>query len=573
MSHWDFGRRPDAERDLPATGLSDTAYQPDPVLEAEGAWAAHDARPAYEAGPGDDGWASGDGVTGENPWPARPAWPAADRPPRADDSPGESWPSGDSWDDEDEDDEATALYPLTYERDDFPEADPEPAPPPAAPWEPWPPAPRPEVPGTPGPGGADGHAGSWDAGAAGEPRSDGWQAGFAGPGRPDQDAAGPGWADPGPGLPWEDPADFGGGARRAGRGGLRWPVVAGVVAAGAAVGAAAVLLAGRAPAGRGGQVAGSPPATPPATPAARAGASTPQSAAAAAPLTLTQAEAVVAGYTTANNNANAQRSSTLLAAIETGSSYAIDAGLYQMQQGTAPYPAFGPAQATYYIPGGEPDGGPRWFVVQVANAFDSNPKKITSTEYLLFTQSAPGGPWQDAAEPYLLSGASAPRIAVGADGLADAVSPDAASVAVQPAELAAATAAAADGTAAGAGQAAITAPGNLADVGDQKFWQGKLPDGTVTDTHTPATGTAGEEFALQTADGGALVFYADAAQLTITPPAGVPLSLAVPGFYSPDQALSQAGLTYLEQFAAYDPPAGGAAPTVIADYSGITGKD
>ena len=53
--------------------------------------------------------------------------------------------------------------------------------------------------------------------------------------------------------------------------------------------------------------------------------------------------------------------------------------------------------------------------------------KVTSNEYLLFTQSAPGGAWQDAIEPYLLSGANAPQIAVGADGLATAVSADAAS--------------------------------------------------------------------------------------------------------------------------------------------------
>jgi hypothetical protein len=31
-------------------------------------------------------------------------------------------------------------------------------------------------------------------------------------------------------------------------------------------------------------------------------------------------------------------------------------------------------------------------------------------------------------------------------------------------------------------------------------------------------------------------------------------------------------VSYLDQFAAYDPPAGGGAPRVVADYSGITGK-
>ena len=142
---------------------------------------------------------------------------------------------------------------------------------------------------------------------------------------------------------------------------------------------------------------------------------------------------------------------------------------------------------------------------------------MTSTEYLLFTQSAAGGAWQDTIEPYLLSGASAPQVEVGADGLAAAVSPDAATVAVMPSQLPAATATALDGT--GTGQATVANPGNLADLADQKFWQGKVAGGTVTDTHTAAAGADGQEFALLTAGGGALVFYTDAAEVTITPPA------------------------------------------------------
>ena len=97
--------------------------------------------------------------------------------------------------------------------------------------------------------------------------------------------------------------------------------------------------------------------------------------------------------------------------------------------------------------------------------------------------------------------------------------------------------------------------------------------GTVTDTHTAAAGADGQEFALLTADGGALVFYTDAAEVTITPPAGSLLRLTVPGFYSASQPLTKATVSYLEQFAAYDPPAGGGAPRVVADYSGITGKN
>jgi hypothetical protein len=281
---------------------------------------------------------------------------------------------------------------------------------------------------------------------------------------------------------------------------------------------------------------------------------------------------VLAGYTTANNSANAQRSDTLLATVETGSSYAIDAGLYLTQQaaGTAPYPAFSPVQATYYIPRDEPATGPRWFAVQVANAFTSNPKKVTSEEYLLFTQPAAGGAWQDTIEPYLLPGAAAPQVKAGTDGLATAVTPDASSVTVAPGTLPAATAASLDGT----GQAAITDPGNLADRADQRLWHGKVPGGSVTDAHTAAAGTNGQEFALLTTDGGALVFYTDAAELTITPPAGKTLHLTVPGLYSAQQALNRATVSYLEQFAAYDPPAAaGGTARIIAGYSGITGKN
>jgi hypothetical protein len=95
---------------------------------------------------------------------------------------------------------------------------------------------------------------------------------------------------------------------------------------------------------------------------------------------------------------------------------------------------------------------------------------------------------------------------------------------------------------------------------------------TITDTHAPAAGANGQEFALLTSDGGALVFYTDAASLTVTPPAGSALHVTIPGFYSPSQALTTASISYLEQFAAYDPPAGEGAPRIIADYSAVTGK-
>ena len=546
MSHWDFGRPTDGQHDTP---------QP--------SW---QAGAAYLPGPPDD---AGDGA-----WPADGRWPAAeDWPPASDEAAGDeppagSWPPDDGWDD----DEGLGPYPLTYERDDFtvppspPSSSPETAPGPG-PWEPWPPAPQPDEFRNAG-------AGTPAVDVHGEQAPAGQWSGSAEHGQRDT-AASSGWTGRDFGLPGEDPADRADGGRR--RRVRRWLLPAGVIAAGAAVGAAAVMLTSGHPGARGNPgAAGSvaPPATRSTAPSAPA--STAPSRPAAAPLTLTQAQAVLASYTTANNSANSQRNETQLATAETGSSFAIDAGLYVTQSaaGTAPYPPFGPVQATYYIPGNEPASGPRWFVVQVANAFTANPKNVTSNEYLLFTQSASGSTWQDTIEPYLLSGADNPQIQTGTDGTATAVSPDAATVAVMPSQLPAATAASLDGTGTGTGQVAIADPGNLTDRTDQKSWQGKVTGGTVTDTHTAAAGANGQEFALRTTDGGALVFYTDAAHLTITPPAGSTLRLTIPGLYTSQQTLTQATVGYLEQFAAYDPPAAaGSTPRITADYSGITGKN
>jgi hypothetical protein len=287
---------------------------------------------------------------------------------------------------------------------------------------------------------------------------------------------------------------------------------------------------------------------------------------------MTEARGVLAAYSATNNRANAQFSSALLGTIETGSSDAIDAGLYQRQQaaGATPYPAFSAVRATYYIPGNEPATGPRWFVVKVANAFDASPARVTNTEYLLFTQAAPGGAWQDAIEPYIRSSGNAPQVALGPDGLATAVGADATSYSVAPGQLAAVTASSLDAT---PGQATVAAPGNLTDVTDTRDWQARDAGGTVTDTHAAAAGAgaAGQEFALLTDGGGALVFYTDAATVTATAPPGSGLPLNVPGFFSSAQGANQAVFDYQDQFAAYDPPAGQGAPRLVGDYSGITG--
>ena len=396
------------------------------------------------------------------------------------------------------------------------------------------------------------------------------------PGFPGQDGPG-GWADGAERWPNDDGEWF---DERPTRG--RWLIPAAVAVAGAAVGVAIVMVTLGHSHGAASH-AGTPAPTSSTVPTVGGTSARTAGAAAATgpgtgspPLTLTAARGVLSAYTAANNRANATRSAATLATVETGGSYAIDAGVYTIEAvtGATPFPAFAPATATYYIPQAEAPDGPRWFVVRVANAFTADPGKVTSTEYLLFTETTAGA-WQNAVEPYLLTGTDAPQVAVGDDGLATAVDTATTSLAVAPGRLAEQTAAALDGPGAGAASGAgvvVADAAALADRSNLASWRSALPTATITDAHAPAAGSAGQTFALRTTDGGALVFYTDAADLTITAAPGSALHLTVPGFYSPGPALTRAGLSYLDQFAAVDPAAGAGAPHVIAQYSGITGK-
>ena len=423
-----------------------------------------------------------------------------------------AWNKDNAWNlDEDPQDEDAGGYPLTYERDD--------------------------------PAGADA-----DGPADAAPLA----AGFAGTGL--HAGAWPDWEDDGAPREWRRRWY----ARDRDRAGRRWLMPAAITLAAAALGALAGLLTSG--------------------PGSSSGAGTTgPGGAAGTRLTQVEAQAVLAAYTAGANAANAQRSDTRLAAIETGSSYAIDAARYRAQAAAdaAAYPSVEPLRTSYYIPRDELAGGPRWFVVQVTNALTSSPATVTSSQYLLFTQAVPGGSWLVAVEPYLLPTAPAHPVAVGSDGLATAVGP-AAEAAVAPGQLPAQTASSLDvasSVTTGLGPVrpangvppgvSTTGLSGLADQSDLRLWHREVPAGTVTDVHAPAAGTAGLVFALRTADGGALVFYTDAATLTVAPPSG----------WAPNgsQPVTQAGVSYLEQFATYDPPPGGGNPRVLADYSAATG--
>ena len=305
------------------------------------------------------------------------------------------------------------------------------------------------------------------------------------------------------------------------------------------------------------------------TPGVRSAGTTPAAAEPAA-LTKAAAERILASYWQVNNTANESRSDALLKTAEAGSSYSMDAGTYQMDRVTDPanrqYTAFTAENATCYIPRQPAGVYPRWFVARVTYADLAAPQHATGAGYVLFTQAAMNAPWKNDLEPYMLPGTGpGPFIETDAHGYAIAASPsDEAGLSVTSAQIQEATAESLDSS-----SATVKNPGNLADLSDEAYFSGKLPAGsTDTDKHS----TSGRIFALKTVGGGVLAFYALTAQLTLAPPPGQTFQVSIPGFYSSSQTLTSATIGYAEQFATYLPQ-DQASPQILADASGITGRE
>lgn len=295
----------------------------------------------------------------------------------------------------------------------------------------------------------------------------------------------------------------------------------------------------------------------------------PSPAAQAPAITRAQAEHVVANFFKVDNHANEKLSSALLATIEGGTSYPMDAGLYQVEKATnsgSGSPPVGSTRTIYYIPRQPASAAyPHWFAVQVTVAPLASPQEPDGTGYMVFSQASPGAPWKDVAEPEIVTSGPAPQIATDAQGYATQVTSDE-GLGVAPGAVSRLTATALDAV----GAAALKVPGGLADQQDEASLRSQFPsDTTVTDTHQAA---AGPVFALRTKDGGAIVFYSVTAQLTVVPPPGETLQLDVPGFYSPSQVLNSADLRYVEQFAAYVPPTGHSGWQVVAAVSNISSQ-
>ena len=255
------------------------------------------------------------------------------------------------------------------------------------------------------------------------------------------------------------------------------------------------------------------------------------------------------------------------------------------------------AAPAFYLP--EQSGYPRFFVVAVTQKLTSDdssgagaPAPVDGAEtrpfgpeLMLFEQASAGAPWLLAGTSSLAVGAALPKLARDSAGYIPAVTPSAATLLARPDDIGALQAAVVDDGPASAATRAV-ADGQLTTglyQGARGHAQGlTAPRGDVY--QWDLEGTSYPEFALRTAAGGALIFYAMALDTTVAvpgyidkadpilsgPPIQVPVDvqrLLPSGQPAP---LIELQSEQLLTFAAVDPPSTGGKIQVIAIGGGLT---
>jgi hypothetical protein len=249
---------------------------------------------------------------------------------------------------------------------------------------------------------------------------------------------------------------------------------------------------------------------------------------------------------------------------------------------------------TFYLPAAT--GYPRFFVTSVTRTLRGNNGAATGAggaqvppdgpALMLFEQAGAGAPWLLASISQLPSGMTAPKLATDSAGYVPTVPLSDASLVAQPDDAGPLQAAVVDDGPASAATRAV-ADGPLTTG----IYQGAAGhDGGLTPPHGDVyqwelDGSSLPQFALRTAAGGALVFYAMTLTTTVAvpdvinkadpvhsgPPIQVPPAVRMllpPGRPAPLVQLS----SYLTlSFAAIDPAPGNAKIQVIAMGGGLTG--
>jgi hypothetical protein len=254
------------------------------------------------------------------------------------------------------------------------------------------------------------------------------------------------------------------------------------------------------------------------------------------------------------------------------------------------YPLFDPP-ASYYLP--EQSGYPRFFVVDVnrkpvaggppASGSATSADGVTYRDYptylFLFEQASAGAPWLAASLTTLPVGESLPKLAVDSAGYIPTVPLSDGSLQARPDEVGALQAAVVDDGPASAATKAVAAGPLTTGLyqGAANHTAGlKPPHGDVYQWELQ--GTSYPQFALRTADGGALVFYTMTLSTTVAvpdyinkadpirpgPPISVPANLKLLLPQDQPTPLIQLSSDQTLPFAAIDPPQGKSKIQVIA---------
>jgi hypothetical protein len=245
---------------------------------------------------------------------------------------------------------------------------------------------------------------------------------------------------------------------------------------------------------------------------------------------------------------------------------------------TAGYPRFFVASVTRTMRGAKPADG-------MTTSVGGTPVPVDGPALLLFSQATADAPWLLASASQLPLGLRPPRLAANSAGYIPTVRLSDASLLAPPSDAGPLQAAVADDGPASAATRAV-ADGPLTTgiyQGARSHVNGmRAPDGDVY--QWGLEGSSLPEFALRTAAGGALVFYAMTLNTTVAvpdvinkgnpihsgPPIPVPLDLRM--LLPPKQPdpLVQLSSGQLLSFAAIDPPAGKSKIQVIAIGGGLT---
>jgi hypothetical protein len=332
-------------------------------------------------------------------------------------------------------------------------------------------------------------------------------------------------------------------------------------------------------------------------PATNAGATS--RAGTAVALTAGQARQIFDSYVTTSDEAARTGDRALALSDVTGVQWASVSAAFKGDRYfhvPTPYNRYTYGTPVFYLP--ERSGYPRAFVVAVPRALAGSPPSddmatsvagvqmpVDGTVLLVFQQAAATAPWQLASTSQLASGMSLPRLATDSGGRVQALAMSQAALLSSPEVVGPLQAAIVDDgpaspaaqvvasgllttglyTASRAAELGLTAP-----PGDVRQWQ--------------LEGSNYTKFALRTADGGALVFYAMYLNTTVAVPSALDQSdqvnpgppITVPLYVLPllprgtKAPRVQLETQELLSFAAVDPPAGDAKIQVIAVGGGLS---